>query len=529
MAAGTLTSRVLGFARLALLGSIVGLGLSGDAFEVANSLPNQFYLLLAGGVLNAVLVPQITRAASHPDGGADYVNRLLTLSLTLLVGSTAVVTLAAPLLTQLFWSAGPGSAGLALATTFAFLCLPQILFYGIYTLIGQVLNARGHFVAYMWAPVVSNVVGIAGLVVLGLNHPHFPEPRDWTPAMIAILAGSATLGVAAQAAVLVVPLRRSGFVFRPAWGFRGVGLRGASRVALWTVAAVGVSQLGFVATSRVLTAAAEQLARMDLGEGGGRAGYAAAFLIFMLPHSLITVSLVTALFPRMSRAAHEGRTADLVTDLGSGLRMPAVLLVPITIGSIVLAQPALRVLFPTNDRATTTLVAQVVVAMLLGVVPYGWLYLIQRAFYAYEDARTPFLLQVAVTVVAVSAAVSSLLVDPGRTAIVVGIGQTTGNTLAALLGFWLLRRRLGRLGLSPTIRMYVRMVAAAVVAAVVVGPGMALLGLGLDGRMPPLVQLVLGGTSYVALTLALAHGLRVREVEQLLGPVLRHLPGGLGR
>ncbi len=254
MALGTVASRLLGFVRTSTLTAVVGIGLAADTFDVANTLPNQFYLLLAGGVLNAVLVPQITKAASHDDGGHEFVNRLLTISFAIIAAATVVVTMLAPFLVRLF-SQGWDDEALGLATAFAFICLPQVLLYGLYTLLGQVLNARGHFAAYMWAPAAANLVAIAGLVVFRFAFGTEISVGEWTGPMIWLLAGTATLGVAAQAAVLVVPLRRSGFRYRPVWGIRGSGLGSASRVALWTFAAIGVSQLGFIVTSKVMTRA----------------------------------------------------------------------------------------------------------------------------------------------------------------------------------------------------------------------------------------------------------------------------------
>ena len=163
MAAGTVVSRILGMTKSLMLAAVMGFAVTGDAFDVANTLPNSFYLLLAGGVLNAVLVPQITKAAHHDDGGDEFVNRLLTLSLVLMAGATVLATALAPWLVQLNATSRWSSQTLALSTAFAFICLPQIFFYGLYTLLGQVLNARGHFTAYMWAPALTNIVSMVGL------------------------------------------------------------------------------------------------------------------------------------------------------------------------------------------------------------------------------------------------------------------------------------------------------------------------------------------------------------------------------
>ena len=219
-----MASRLLGFVRTSTLTAVVGIGLAADTFDVANTLPNQFYLLLAGGVLNAVLVPQITKAATHDDGGHEFVNRLLTLSFAIIAAATVLITAARaaarPALRHARWD----DEALGLATAFAFICLPQVLLYGLYTLLGQVLNARGQFAAYMWAPAAGQRRRHRGPGRLPprLRHQQIPV-GEWTGPMIWLLAGTATLGVAAQALVLVVPLRRIGFRYRPVWGFRGVG------------------------------------------------------------------------------------------------------------------------------------------------------------------------------------------------------------------------------------------------------------------------------------------------------------------
>ncbi len=524
MASGTLVSRVLGLVRATLLASVIGTaGLTADAFQTANTLPNQFYLLIAGGILNAVLVPQITKAASHADGGEEFVNRLITLSLAFILTATVVCTALAPVLLRLFNSSDDVDA-LALGTVFAFICLPQIFFYGLYTLLGQVLNAGGRFAAYMWAPVLANLVAIGGLVLFrALGYPAAAAPAAWTPGMVWVLAGSATLSIAIQAVFLVVPLRRMGFRYRPRFGFRGVGLRSASRVAMWTFAAVAVSQLGFVVISRVLTEATQRGA--DEGVvAAGRASYDNAFLLFMLPHSLITVSLVTALFTRMSRAAHAGDTVEVVADLSRGMRMPAVLLVPVTVAGVVFGPLITRTFFFGNPPAQTQAVAGVMMAMFLGIVPYGWLYLVQRVYYAHEDARTPFGLQVLVTALAVTVTLLAATLDPTVTGIVVGLGQTVSNLAGALVGFVLLRRKLGPLRLGSAASMYARLAVASVLAGVLARLVLeAVAARATEGRLEGAVTLLSAGTGFVVLVLLLAHLLRVREVHELLAPALRRV------
>jgi len=528
MAAGTIASRVLGVVRAAMVLAVVGAGLTGDAWDVANTLPNIIYLLLAGGVLNAVLVPQITKAASHADGGREYVDRLLTIAITGIAVVAVVFTVAAGLLVELYSTPKWTTDVRSLSTAFALICMPQIFFYGLYTLLGQVLNARNRFAAFMWAPALANIVAISGMAFFLLAYPHQAAATSWTSPMVWVLAGSATAGVAAQALVLVVPLWRSGFRFRPRWGVRGVGLRTASTVALWTFAATAVSAAGFVVTSRVLTYAGQAGSLAGL-EVPGKISYTNALLIFMLPHGLVTVSLVTALFTRMSRAAHAGDLGEVRADVDRGMRLTAVATVPASVGALVLGFAATATLFQGSSAASTRGIAVVMMAMMLGLVPFGVLYLLQRVFYAFEDARTPFRLQIVVTVVATIANLASLLLPVRWMAVGVGAGQSLSNLAGVTVGLVLVRRRLNGLPLRDAGRTYVRLGVASVLsggAAV-----LAQLGVGhiIDGNLYDPIALATGGLVFVGIYVVVARRLRVREIDDLLGPVVERVRRAVSR
>jgi putative peptidoglycan lipid II flippase len=541
MAGGTLVSRVLGFARAIMLTSLLGVNaaLAQDTFTTANTVPNQIYNLIAGGLLNAVLVPQIVRATKHEDGGQAFLDRLLTISVVGLLAVTVLVTAGAPLVPVVLGpSAGPpwSQQTAALAVAFALWCLPQVFFYGLYTVLGQVLNARGHYGAYMWAPVVNNVVAIAGLAMMllwigryrgaadaarsGLP-PNTHDPSTWTSGQVALLAGSATLGVALQALVLLVPLRRMGFRYRPRFGFRGVGLGTAGRVAGWTFTSALVGQLGYVVTVKAVNSASTQ-------GGAGQGAYSNAFLLFMLPHSLITVSLVTALFTRMSRSAADDDVAGLRNDLSLGLRLTGVATVLATTGMLAHAPDVTRTLFVANDAHATQAIAYATMAMVLGLVPFSAQYLFQRAFYACEDARTPFLVQLpVVAVIAVTSYLASVLLSPDHVVIGVALGMAAAYTVGASLSALMLRRRLGRLDAARVLRTYVRLLCAAVPAGLLGwGASTAVHGLLEESWLAAAVSLAVGGTVIVGVFVAVCRALRVTELTDVAGPVLRRLRRG---
>jgi putative peptidoglycan lipid II flippase len=426
------------------------------------------------------------------------------------------------LLVRLYSSSTWAADTRSLSIAFAFICMPQIFFYGLYTLLGNVLNARNHFIAYMWAPVLANVVAIGGMAFFLVAYPQQAKPVTWTSPMIWVLAGSATAGIVAQALVLIVPLWRSGFRYTPRWGFRGVGLRTASTVALWAFAALGVSTIGFIITSQVTTFAGQAGATAHL-DVPGKISYSNAFLIFMLPHSLVTVSLVTALFTRMSKAAGDGNLDEVRTDVDSGMRLTAVATVPATVGAFVLGFAATATLFAGNSAAETRGIATVMMAMMVGLVPFGILFLLQRTFYAFEDAKTPFKLTVVVTVIATAANLASLLLPLRWIVVGVGAGQALSNFVAMGLGLVLVRRLLKGLPLSEVIRTYVRLLGASLVAAagaLIVQFGLAQI---LQGKLYSPVSLVAGGLVFAGIYVVVARRLHVREIDDLVKPVVERV------
>lgn len=392
LAAGTIVSRLLGFLRTIVLVAVLGqLTAAGDAFAIGNQLPNNIYALIAGGVLSAVLVPQIVRAAAHHDGGGQFINRVVTLGMVVFGVVTVIATIAAPALVSLYAQQSSSGRGftpeaLALATAFAYWCLPQIFFYALYSLLSEVLNARRIFGPFTWAPVLNNVVSIAGLVAFMIAFGGAARNGDvavWDGPRIVLLGGVSTLAVAAQALVLFLFWRRAGLRFRPDFQWRGVGLRAIGKSAGWLFGMVLVTQVAGVVQTRVVSTAS----------GGNPSVFALqnAWLIFMLPFSVIAVSIVTAYFTRMSGHAHSGDRPAVRRDVSESLRSIGLLIVFATVALCVVAYPFSR--FFTLSFTEAKGLGNVLLAYLPGLILYTILFVLQRVFYSYGDTRTPFLVQ----------------------------------------------------------------------------------------------------------------------------------------
>jgi putative peptidoglycan lipid II flippase len=524
MAVGTLLSRALGFIRVVVFAAALGATTVIDVFTVANTVPNMIYILLAGGILNTIFVPQLVRSMRNdPDGGRAYADRLLTVTGVALLAIAVVATASAPLLMRLFGGANYTEADLALATAFALWCLPQIFFYGAYTMIGQVLNARGSFGPMMWAPIANNIVAIAaGLLFIAVADVVPSESASVAAGEVALIAGGSTLGVAVQALVLLPVLRRVGFRYRARFDWRGVGLGKAGQLAKWTLLYVLANQLGYLVIVK-LTATAGKAAEEAVGYGAGVFAYQSAYLVFLLPHAIITVSVVTALMPRLSAAAADGRLRGVRADVSRGLRLLGVATVPAALAFLVLGPDLATVMFARGNTSVESArsIGLVLASFGPGLVFFSAHYLLLRGFYAREDTRTPFFMTLVINAVLLTGALTAFAVLPAEHVVA---GVAASYALAYAVGLAVsaavLRRALGGLDGRRVIRTHVRLVLAGAVAAgaayVVARVATTTLGADVTGS---LVASVAGAAVLAGVYLAGARLMHITEVTGLLGMV----------
>ncbi|MFK0018670.1 murein biosynthesis integral membrane protein MurJ [Streptomyces sp. NPDC090798] len=533
MAAGTIVSRVTGFLRTLVMAAAIGVGTLNDSYQVANVLPTMIYVLVGGGALNAVFVPQLVRAMKKDDdGGEAYANRLLTLIVVVLAGVTALCVLAAPLLVHMM---SPDIAShperMAVTVAFARYCLPTMFFMGAHVVLGQILNARGRFGAMMWTPVLNNLVIIAAfgsfIWVFGSFTDSGVSPSTVTPEGVRLLGLGTLLGLAVQALAMLPYLRDAGFRLRFRFDFRGHGLGKALGLAKWTLLFVLANQLGMIVVTQLATKAGS-LAERSGHTGSGITAYNYALLLWQMPQAIITVSVMTAVLPRISRSAQDEDSAAVRDDISYGLRTSAVAIVPCAFAFLALGIPMATLLYAGSGLEGARGIGFVLMAFGLGLIPYSVQYVVLRGFYAYEDTRTPF--YNTVIVAAVNAAASGLcfaVLNP-RWA-VAGMAASYGLAYAVGVGVaWRrLRRRLGGdLDGARVLRAYARLVAAAAPAAAA-GGGVAYAvteAVG-SGALGSLVALLAGGGVLLGVFAAIAHFMRLPEVAAMVGMVR----GRLGR
>ncbi|MFE0024855.1 murein biosynthesis integral membrane protein MurJ [Amycolatopsis sp. NPDC059021] len=518
IAVASMASRVTGFLGKVLLAVVAGTGAVNDSFNIANTLPNIVVELLLGGVLASVIVPLLVRSHDDPDGGQAYAQRLVTMALVVLALGTVLAVAAAPVFTALYVDRSAPEANPALVTALAYLLLPQILFYGLFALISAILNAKNVFGPPAWAPVLNNLVVIVTLTVyalmpgeISLNPVRMGDPK------LLVLGVGVTLGIVVQAVTLVPALARSGFRFRWRWGL-DPRMKEFGGLAAWIVGYVAVSQAGFVVTTRVLTRGTE----------GGVTAYTYAWLLFQLPYGVLGVSLLTAIMPRMSRAAADGDAARLVGDLSFAARLSTVVFVPVSGVLAVVGAPIGIVVFATwgtGSIANADRLGQTLAIAAFGLLPFALVMLQLRVFYAMKDARTPTLIMLVMTAVKVPLLfLCPVLLDGEHIVLGAMLVNAAAYFVGAILGQIWLWVRLGHLRSKRALRVILYACGASALGALAA----VFAGFAVPAALGPVLQawlkLPLEGLVGLTVSFGLLVALRIPETQPIARRAARFLP-----
>jgi putative peptidoglycan lipid II flippase len=535
MAAGTVVSRVTGLARVWVIAATLGLATAAaDIFTIPNTIPNALYFLIAGGVLNSVLVPQLVQAMQRDDdGGVTYTQRVFTAISLVLLAAAVIATVAAPWLLRIYvndaWLQPDLRPQFEAMVTFARYCMPQIFFYGLYVLVGQILNARGSFGPMMWAPVVNNlvVIGVFGAFLM-INGTH-PQ-ATFTDADIRWLGLGATAGIVVQSLILIPVVWHTGLRLRPRLDLKGAGLGRVVQLGFWTMLFVVVNQLAYLVVVRLASGATAEVARGAVDQAAGQTVYSNAMLLMMVPHSIITVSLATALLPQLSAHVGRGDVRAVAGELAYAIRTCLAVIAPVAITLLFVSGPLVSAIFDIGAAAGgTRSTALTLVCFLPGLVAFTVHYLVLRGFYAFQDTRTPFLVQL--VLVAVNVVLAVLLVQTmtsAFTAVMLAAAYSCAYVVGAIVSFIVLRRmhlRVVRLNMWRLIgKVIVAGVPTAAIAFALVATGDWLNVRGNLGQfVVAAIAMAAGGLVY----LGMARLIRLREVTEVVALVAGML--GLSR
>lgn len=524
MAFATLISRITGFFRIVLLAAILGAALS-SSFSVANQLPNMVAALVLEATFTAIFVPVLARAErDDPDGGTAFVRRLVTLATTLLLATTVLSVAAAPLLVHLMLGGDP-QVNEPLTTAFAYLLLPQIIFYGLTSVYMAILNTRNVFVAPAWAPVVNNVVAIATLAVYVLVPGELSiDPVRMGNAKLLVLGIGTTLGVVAQAAVLLLSLHRHRVDLRPLWGIDD-RLKQFGSMATAMMLYVLISQGGLIVGNEIASHAA----------ASGPAIYNYTWLVLQLPFGMIGVTVLTVVMPRLSRNAAADDKPAVLADISLATRLTMLTLIPV-VALMTVGGPAMgSALFAYGNfgAADANYLGLAIALSAFTLIPYSMVLLELRVFYARQEPWTPIALIVVITAVKIAGSLAAprLTDDPELVAGYLGFANGLGFVAGATVGYVLLRYRLrppdGRLIDRSVVRTIVITLGASVAAGLLGYAADRMLGLDrlttAAGGVGSLLRLTVLSAIMLPVIAGLLVAARVPDVHAAVAVVRRRL------
>ena len=467
MALGTIISRVTGFIRGILIVAVLGTALLADTYNVANTMPNILYNLLVGGALTAIFIPQLVRSFEHEDGGDDFASRLITTISLILLVLVSLGMFFAPALVRLyapeFFTVGFETEQ-EIAIAFTRYCLPQIFFLGLFTMLGQVANARGSFGPLMWAPIANNLVGIVLFGGFLLFSPGI-DITTITSNQVALLGWGTTLSVVVQALVLVPVIRKLGISIKPKLGVSGLGK--SFNLAGWTLVYVLISQLGYLVTVNVATSAAVRSAQDGVETGVGYTPYTFAYFVMLLPYSIITISIVTAILPHISKLALDGKREEVKAQLVRAIRLVGVITVPCAVAFLLFGPLITESIFIGISTEDSRYIGYVLSALSFGLVAFSINLILIRGFNAFEDTRTQVISILVINVFSVAMSYFFLYFAKNQWVTVgLGVAFSVSYLIGLLVTLALLKKHVGKLALTEFLGQHTRLLIASLLAMV---------------------------------------------------------------
>jgi len=523
MAIGTLLSRLTGVLRDIALVAAIGTGVFSDTYSVANSLPNIIYILIAGGAINAVFIPALVRHMKEDaDLGKEFTDRLLTLVGIVLLAIVAIALAMTSLIVHLYATQSWSAQDFHVAIVFALWCIPQIIFYGIYTLESQILNARNVFKLPMFAPIANNViVVISALLFIGTTNSN-PLTSTVSSGQLTLLGAGTTIGVVAQALILLPAMRKSGYSFSLRFDFRNSGLGKLGDLAIWTIGFVFVNQLSFLVISK-LTTYANVVASNEAEVAIGFTSYQKGQLMMMLPHSIITVSIITALLPRLSTHSHAKDLTAFGQELGIALRNVITFLIPCSALLLCMGSQLGVILYghgaASHDQGAA--VGYVSSMFAIGLPAFSIFYVLLRTYYAQENTKTPFMYNLGFNLLHMGIGLTLFYtVSPQYRVPSLAVGYSLGYIIICAFTWTRVAKRLPQMQSAKLVRLLARVTVAVSIPALL---GWVLSGwlIASNTTVDALKQMILFATVLAVGYLLLAKIMRIHEITGMVAQLVR--------
>ena len=510
MAVGTIASRVTGLIRNLLLVALLGTAILGDTYNVANTMPNILYNLLIGGALTAVFVPQIVRSLRDSDQGAAFISRLFTVTVTFLLLLTVIGIVFAPIIVNLYAPEFSNRPEFDITVSFMRYCLPQIFFLGLFALLGQIANAKGKFGPMMWAPVINNLIAILLFSWFLVNRQDL-SLGNISQTDITWLGLGTTAGYLAQALILLPVVIKSGVKLTLRFDWHNSQIIKSFRLASWSFLYAMISQVSYLVTVSIATSAAVKTQISGDSTGVGFTPYSNAYLILILPHSIITVSVVTALLPRLSNYVLDKKHEELTTSLTKAIRLIGIFTVPAALLFLAFGQLVANTLYFGISDNDANYLGLTLSAFAIGLIPVSINLVLLRGLNAFENLKSQVIGNLIMNLVSVVLSyLIAIWLDPKWVTVGLAAIFTLHYFIGAGISFYLIKRHQIRLPLVSIILYYLRLIA---IFALVITPIWLFRGAIPGGN---LISLLLVTSVSAIFYLLIAKLLKISEVSDLL-------------
>jgi putative peptidoglycan lipid II flippase len=329
-------------------------------------------------------------------------------------------------------------------------------------MLGQVANARGSFAPLMWAPIANNLVVIA--VFSGvLIFQNSITLETITDSQIQLLGWGTTLGIVVQALILIPVVRRSGIHLRIRFGLHGLGK--SFSLAGWTLVYVLISQLGYLVTVNVATSAAVRSSQEGITTGVGFTPFTAAYYIMLLPYSIVTISIVTALLPHLSKLAIEKNVVEVRKQLIRTIKMVGVITVPSGVALFFFGPLMTEALYFGISLEDSRYIGQVLSALSLGLVAFSINLILIRGFNAFEDTRTQVVSILIINIISVALSYVFLYtLNSQQVTIGLGVAFSVSYIVGLFITLGLLKKHIGKLAVSTFIGHHAKLFISSLLA-----------------------------------------------------------------
>ena len=510
MALGTIASRVTGLIRNLMLAALLGTAILGDTYNVANTMPNILYNLLIGGALTAVFVPQIVRSLRDSDQGSAFISRLFSVTVTFLFALTVIGILLSPQLVNIYAPEYAGSKEFDITVTLMRYCLPQIFFLGLFALLGQIANAKDRFGPMMWAPVINNLLAIALFYFLLVSRGDLSVANISSQDLLWLGLGT-TAGYLAQALILFPVVIKSGVKLSLRFDWANSQIIKSFKLASWSFAYAMISQLSYLVTINIATSAAVKSAAEGISTGVGYTPYANAYLILILPHSIITVSIVTALLPKLSNLVIDKKYQAISDSMSLTMRLMGIFIIPAAVLFLFFGDVIAKVLYfgiPTDDANYLGLTLS---AFALGLIPVSINLVLLRGLNAFENLKSQVVGNLIMNIISVVLSlIAAFYLEPKWVTVGLAAIFTVHYFIGAGISFMLIKKHGVQIPVLSLAAFYLKLIFIFVLSAM---PIWLARELDLGGN---LIYLLLVLSTSAIIYLLLLKALKITEVTTLI-------------